>query len=172
MLPRQSNKFIPKLNAYLHQGQVSKPKAKVIAHLYPEVVTMIEQGFSIAQIVEAINDNEVGFAIELGTFKNTLHRLRKSLARQTQTKQNANNAFSVTSKKIQHDNNPNLDALLDRLGSGGDNLADYLKVCFNSERIAKRAMEAGVSIEEIQSWQCPNQIRLGTRLSHYSQNGS
>ena len=176
MLPKQSNKFIPKLNTYLHQGQVSKPKAKVIGHLYPDVEAMIEQGFSLAQIVEAINDNEVEFAITLGTFKNTLHRLRKRRAQQAPTpkatKQPASNAFSGTPKKMPHDNNPDLNALLDRLGAGEDNLADYLKVCFNVESIAKRAMEAGVSIEEIRSWECPNQIRLGTRLSHFIRNAS
>ena len=48
-------------------------------------------------------------------------------------------------------------------------VADYMKVCFGSERIAKRAIEAGVSIEEIKSWKCPNQINLGTRLTNYIQ---
>ncbi|MGL4468219.1 MAG: hypothetical protein ACRCUK_12105, partial [Plesiomonas shigelloides] len=81
MLPKPSNKFIPKIESYLYQGEVSKPKAKVIAHVYPEVETMIEQGFSLTQIVAAINANDVGFTITLATFKNTLHRLRK---RQTQ----------------------------------------------------------------------------------------
>lgn len=49
-------------------------------------------------------------------------------------------------------------------------LNNYLRVCFNSERIAKRAIEAGVSIEEIRSWKCPNQINLGTKLSNHIQN--
>jgi hypothetical protein len=48
-------------------------------------------------------------------------------------------------------------------------LPDYMKVCFGSERIAKRAIEANVSIEEIRSWKCPNQINLGTRLTNYIQ---
>ena len=176
MLPKPSNKFIPKIESYLHQGEVSKPKAKVIAHVYPEVETMIDQGFSLTQIVAAINANDVGFTITLATFKNTLHRLRERQTQQAPTpkaiKQPARNAFRETQKKIQHDNNPDLDALLDRLGAEAGDLADYLKVCFNSESIANRAIAAGVSIEEIQSWECPNQIRLGTRLSHFIRNAS
>ena len=176
MLPKPSNKFIPKIEGYLHQGEVSKPKAKVIAHVYPEVETMIDQGFSLTQIVAAINANDVGFTITLATFKNTQHRLRKRQTQQAPTpkaiKQPARNAFRETQKKIQHDNNPDLDALLDRLGAEAGDLADYLKVCFNSESIANRAIAAGVSIEEIQSWECPNQIRLGTRLSHFIRNAS
>lgn len=179
MLPKPSNKFIPKIESYLHQGEVSKPKAKVIAHVYPEVETMIDQGFSLTQIVAAINANDVGFTITLATFKNTLHRLRKRQTQQAQqaqipktTKQPARNAFRETPKKIEHDNNPDLDALLDRLGAEAGTLADYLKVCFNSESIANRAIEAGVSMEEIRSWECPNQIRLGTRLSHFIRSAS
>lgn len=176
MLPKPSNKFIPKIESYLHQGEVSKPKAKVIAHVYPEVETMIEQGFSLTQIVAAINANDVGFTITLATFKNTLHRLRKRQTQKAPTPkaitQPARNAFRERPKKIQHDNNPDLDALLDRLGAEAGTLADYLKVCFNSESIANRAIEAGVSIEEIRSWECPNQIRLGTRLSHFIRSAS
>ena len=84
------------------------------------------------------------------------------------------NAFStiVEKERFEHDNNPDLDALLDRLGAETGNLADYLKVCFNSESIANRAIEAGVSMEEIRSWECPNQIRLGTRLSHFIRSAS
>ena len=103
MLPKPSNKFIPKIESYLHQGEVSKPKAKVIAHVYPEVETMIDQGFSLTQIVAAINANDVGFTITLATFKNTLHRLRKRQTQQAQipktTKQPARNAFRETPKK-------------------------------------------------------------------------
>ena len=176
MLPKPSNKFIPKIEGYLHQGEVSKPKAKVIAHVYPEVETMIDQGFSLTQIVAAINANDVGFTITLATFKNTLHRLRRRQTQQVPTPktitQPARNAFRETPKKIQHDNNPDLDALLDRLGAEAGTLADYLKVCFNSESIANRAIAAGVSIEEIRSWECPNQIRLGTRLSHFIRSAS
>ena len=106
----------------------------------------------------------------------TPHRLRKRQTQQAPTpkaiKQPARNAFRETQKKIQHDNNPDLDALLDRLGAEAGDLADYLKVCFNSESIANKAIEAGVSIEEIRSWECPNQIRLGTRLSHFIRNAS
>ncbi len=49
-------------------------------------------------------------------------------------------------------------------------LQEYLKVCFNSESIAKRAIDAGVSVDEIKIWNCPNQIRLGTTLSNYIRN--
>jgi hypothetical protein len=49
-------------------------------------------------------------------------------------------------------------------------LKEYLKVCFNSESIAKRAIEAQVSIEQINEWDCPNQVRLGTMLSNYIRN--
>lgn len=51
-----------------------------------------------------------------------------------------------------------------------DTLSAYMKVCFGSERIASRAIEAEVSIDEIKSWKCPNQVNLGTRLSNHIQN--
>jgi len=49
-------------------------------------------------------------------------------------------------------------------------LNEYVRVCFNSESIAKRAIEAQVSIEQIKEWDCPNQVRLGTMLSNYIRN--
>ncbi len=51
-----------------------------------------------------------------------------------------------------------------------NDIAKYLAVCFNNERLASRAIAGGVSIEKIKSWQCPNAIRLGTTLSNYLQN--
>lgn len=51
-----------------------------------------------------------------------------------------------------------------------DDMNSYLSVCFNNERLARRAIEGGVSIEQIKEWQCPNSIRLGTTLSNHLQN--
>ncbi|MHB9331398.1 hypothetical protein ACP3S7_28270 [Phytobacter ursingii] len=44
---------------------------------------------------------------------------------------------------------------------------EYLKVCFNNERIALRAIEGGVSIDTIESWKLPNAVRLGNTLTNY-----
>jgi hypothetical protein len=130
-------------------------------------------------IVSFIN-SYTGENLSIKTYKNMLDRAKKKVESSPQPETKAagkkvtTNAFStiVKKEKLVHDNNPDLDALLDRLGAESGDLSDYLKVCFNSEPIANRAREAGVSIEEIQSWECPNQIRLGTRLSHFIRNAS
>ena len=125
--------------------------------------------------------NEVtGADLAVAAYKSMLKRAKKKVESSPQpetksaVKKVTTNAFStiVKKEKLEHDNNPDLDALLDRLGAEAGTLADYLKVCFNSESIANRAIEAGVSIEEIRSWECPNQIRLGTRLSHFIRSAS
>ncbi|WP_049778720.1 hypothetical protein [Erwinia tasmaniensis] len=46
-------------------------------------------------------------------------------------------------------------------------LNQYLKVCFNNERIALRAIEGGVSIDTIGTWKSPNPVRLGNTLTNY-----
>ncbi|TNV16122.1 hypothetical protein FH968_19990 [Buttiauxella sp. B2] len=46
-------------------------------------------------------------------------------------------------------------------------LKQYIKVCFNNERIALRAIEGGVSIDTIESWKSPNSVRLGNALTNY-----
>lgn len=46
-------------------------------------------------------------------------------------------------------------------------LNKYLKVCFNNERIALRAIEGGVSIDTIETWKSPNAVRLGNTLTNY-----
>lgn len=46
-------------------------------------------------------------------------------------------------------------------------LQQYLKVCFNNERIALRAIESGISIDTIESWKSPNSVRLGNTLTNY-----
>lgn len=51
-----------------------------------------------------------------------------------------------------------------------NDMDNYLAVCFNNERLATRAIEGGVSIDQIREWQCPNAIRLGTTLSNHLQN--
>lgn len=49
-------------------------------------------------------------------------------------------------------------------------LKEYLKVCFNNESIARRAINGKVAVSQIRAWNCPNQIRLGTTLSNYIMN--
>lgn len=46
-------------------------------------------------------------------------------------------------------------------------LNQYLKVCFNNERIALRAIEGGISIDTIETWKSPNAVRLGNTLTNY-----
>ncbi|EGH9360855.1 hypothetical protein IFG57_004017 [Salmonella enterica] len=51
-----------------------------------------------------------------------------------------------------------------------DLLRNYKAVCFENERIALRAIENGVSIDLIRSWQCANYIQLGQSLGNYLRN--
>lgn len=42
-----------------------------------------------------------------------------------------------------------------------------MEVCYRQERIAKRAIEKGVPLEQIKEWNAPNKVRLGTLITNY-----
>ncbi|WP_339332243.1 hypothetical protein [Aeromonas caviae] len=117
-----------KIDAYLDGGKVKKPKAKVIAHIYPEIVKMRNDGFSWAQINEKINENEDVFSIEPVTLKGTVLRLKKkgdakkenTRGLETGDSESKGNAFSGIDKKPMpaHDNNPDVDKLIEDLMNG------------------------------------------------------
>lgn len=48
-----------------------------------------------------------------------------------------------------------------------DLLSQYMEVCYRQERIAKRAIEKGVPLEQIKEWNAPNKVRLGTLITNY-----
>lgn len=94
-------------------------------------------------------------------------------------KAKSRNSEDSNNKSGKSGNNPSLvKPVIETRSSGdpekitydADDVAAYMKVCFGSERIASRAIDAGVSIDEIKSWKCPNQVNLGTRLSNHIQN--
>lgn len=121
-------------------------------------------GINNKLIVEAINshlsDNE---KITLTYFKNLLAR-SKSKSDTTITKRTSE-SLSKDSLSASTKTEASVQAIHSK-----DEIADYMKACFGAERLAIRAMEAGVSIDTIKSWKCPNQISLGTRLSNHIQN--
>lgn len=112
-------------------------------------------GINNKLIVEAINSHLPESAkMTLSYFKNLLNRAKtKTITASTKEKLTYHSKTDTELTSHQP-----------------ENLADYLKVCFGAERLAIRAMNAGVSIETINSWNCPNQIRLGTILSNHIQN--
>ncbi|EHW5332153.1 hypothetical protein K2990_004735 [Escherichia coli] len=100
------------------------------------------------------------------TYKNMLDRAKKKVsAGNEKTAQPTKKAERQTDKAIEQHRPVQTHEAID-----GVELKEYLKVCFNSESIAKRAIEAQVSIEQINEWDCPNQVRLGTMLSNYIRN--
>lgn len=130
-------------------------------------------GISNQLITDAINshlneDNK----ISLSYFKNLLVRSKgnnktvssESIGVATRTGRNVSEKMEVVKSTHNEDVKSESSLFENAL------LPEYMKVCFGSERIAIRAIEAGVSVEEIKSWKCPNQINLGTRLSGYIQN--
>lgn len=122
-------------------------------------------GISNQLITDAINshlnDEE---RITLTYFKNLLVRSNKYVQR---TKDKV--SVSHTSKIQVRDKDESVHTEINSY-QDSDTLSAYMKVCYGSERIASRAIEAGVSIDEIKSWKCPNQVNLGTRLSNHIQN--
>lgn len=129
-------------------------------------------GISNQLITDAINAylNEDD-KISLSYFKNLLVRSKgKNKTAQSEstgvtTPTNGNTFAKQESVKSTHSSDNKKEAPISENAS----LIDYMKVCFGSERIAIRAIEAGVSIDEIKSWNCPNRINLGTKLSNYIQ---
>lgn len=118
--------IVSKISKYLDGGKTSKPISKVISHIYLDLLEMRDNGYSWVQILKVINDNQCNFSIESKTLEVTISRIRKRGAKVdgVQAKKNnieigevKRNAFaSIEEKgKIQHDNNPNLDKLLNEI---------------------------------------------------------
>lgn len=118
-------------------------------------------------VVRFIN-TETGDNLAVAAYKSMYKRAKKKVSVSA-----GNKKFTQPTKAAERQT----DKALEQRGSiqendKPDNLTtqEYLKVCFNSESIAKRAIDAGVSVDEIKGWNCPNQIRLGTTLSNYIRN--
>ncbi|MGL4928248.1 MAG: hypothetical protein ACRC4K_15925 [Plesiomonas shigelloides] len=115
----EQHQIASKISKYLDGGKTSKPISKVIAHIYLELLGMRDDGYSWAQILNVINNNQCNFSIESKTLEVTISRIRKrsTMAGNVKTKKDkteSRNAFSSTEEKgkIKHDNNPNLENLL------------------------------------------------------------
>lgn len=65
-----------KISAYLEEGKVNKPKAKVIAHIYSDIMSLRDLGFSWVQVNERVNNNGGIFSIECETLKRTIARVK------------------------------------------------------------------------------------------------
>lgn len=139
-----------------------KSKQAAFNNFLPKILEA-KKFYSWDQISLYIN-NETDSKLAVRAYKNMVVRAKKQHS-QPEVKNETKGKITseiVTSKQVEK---ASVDVDLD-----AQDLNNYLRVCFNSERIAKRAIEAGVSIEEIKSWKCPNQINLGTKLSGYIQN--
>lgn len=122
-------------------------------------------GISNQLITDAINSNlNDEEKITLTYFKNLLIRSNKS-GLKIKDKVSVSPAAKIQVRDMDESAHTEINSYQD-----SDTLSAYMKVCFGSERIASRAIEAGVSIDEIKSWKCPNQVNLGTRLSNHIQN--
>ncbi|EAZ4194944.1 hypothetical protein CAE23_19790 [Salmonella enterica] len=115
-----------KIGKYLDDGKTNKPISKVIAHVYPEIMEMRDSGFSWAQILSVINNNQCNFKVESKTLDVTITRIKKKGAKaekgaakktEKEDTKNKGGAFATIAdkSKVQHDNNPDLDQLLERL---------------------------------------------------------
>lgn len=123
--------------------------------------------YTLEQICECLNRN-TGLSLSNDTYRTMIDRAKRKQSIQKGKPKSIKNPIGVEvaiDKKESVTEKSSIDVDVDP-----QNLNNYLRVCFNSERIAKRAIEAGVSIEEIKSWKCPNQINLGTKLSNHIQN--
>ncbi|ECI2791927.1 hypothetical protein AH775_19095 [Salmonella enterica subsp. enterica serovar Give] len=132
-----------------------------------------KNGISNQLITDAINSHlKDDDKISLSYFKNLLVRSKgnnKGITSEYNPVRTISNK-NLSNKRITSELTNNDSSKSDNVSYNIASLTEYMKVCFGSERIAKRAIEAGVSIEEIKSWRCPNQINLGTKLSGYIQN--
>ncbi len=121
---------------------------------------------AIYDILKTLTTKEITYE----HFKKLIARARKRSPKCVEDQPNNISVERVISREILSNKNNTEKKLVDSAKDVDEKtLPDYMKVCFGSERIAKRAIEANVSIEEIRSWKCPNQINLGTRLTNYIQ---
>ncbi|WP_158782802.1 hypothetical protein [Pantoea sp. BAV 3049] len=139
-----------------------KSKQAAFNSFLPEILKA-KKFYSWDQISIYIN-NETDSSLAVRAYKNMVLRAKKQHS-QPESKNENNDKFAPETPTIKQVEKSSIDVDVEP-----QDLNNYLRVCFNSERIAKRAIEAGVSIEEIKSWKCPNQINLGTKLSNHIQN--
>lgn len=153
------------IDTFLHQLceaiRNKKTKSKQAAFdMFFTDLTEAKKFYSWEQIADYINTS-TGDKVAPAAYRNML----------TRTKNKNGFTKSIKTHTDRHIESSTVHEDIESVHVKNDNdIAKYLVVCFNNERLASRAIAGGVSIEQIKSWQCPNAIRLGTTLSNYLQN--
>ncbi len=136
-------------------------------HVFTEniqaVIDCKERGISNQMITDAINHHlKPDEKIKLQYFKNLLHRA--GYGRDEKKSNVTKETYSRPSLKnvSERDHESESEKPVNQL-----DLAEYMKVCFHNERLAKRAIQGGVAIETIESWRSPNAQRLSSILTNY-----
>lgn len=119
----ENDKIKLKISQYLNGGKTIKKTSKVIAHIYPDILVMRDDGYSWEQILHAINDNECNFTIKRKTFDSAIFRIRKNgvkienqhSKKSESPKRNAFASIAEKKERVKHDNNPDLDQLINSL---------------------------------------------------------
>jgi len=153
------------IDTFLHQlceairNKTTKSKQAAFDMFFADL-TDAKKFYSWEQIADYINTS-TGDKVAPAAYRNMLTRTknRNGLTKQLRTHTDKDIKIAAVNED---------DKLANMIDSS--DIAEYLAVCFNNERLASRAISGGVSIEQIKSWQCPNAIRLGTTLSNYLQN--
>lgn len=122
-----------------------------------------KSGINNVMILEAINHNiPEKDKIKLTYFKNILYRAGCKRGEKKEATKTTTTAAPTNNEK-----NGNIKQTIASSDIEQTQLDEYLSVCFHNERLAKRAIEGGVSISTIESWNSPNAQRMSTILTNF-----
>lgn len=132
---RKLQVVIQMLNNYTNGGAQKKQTSKIVMFLYPELLNMRAIGFTWPNIVDELNNNDIGFHITNKKLASYVYRIRKE-------------EKFITSNKLKF------------IESN-----DLLRACFGDEHLLHRCIESGVTVERIKGWGHSDAAKLNTQVT-------
>ncbi|MCT7947706.1 hypothetical protein [Shewanella septentrionalis] len=150
--------FKDRLYVYLEAGRVKKTKNKIIEFILPEIDELNENGFTLKQICESINNNDCYFKIELAPLKTTIARIRRKKRQinqdplQSKSSSSQHNDIHIVNTSVKNQCSDDWEQILG------------FKI---SERCLTRLIKSELTTDFISNKEFPNEKRLSDFLIKY-----
>lgn len=138
---------------------VKRSKIGRVRELFEEIEEAQSKGVRNADLVVALN--EKGLELNLKTFENMLHRIRK---------ERLDSGVNKTSKAVIGVQDRKSSTPQSNLGSGKTSysVSDWAECMISSQRLIDDLNDEGLSPSEVKSWDCPTERAIRNKLTEFT----
>lgn len=138
---------------------------QAVFYRYYDDICLAKKLYSWEQITKYINEN-TDSELAMRAYKNMVQRAKN---KNTGTVIKPQKTSSIGTEKGEiKSSHESVDVTKKNVSN--EIFKEYLKVCFNKERIAKNAIDNDISIDIIREWGCPNFVQLNNAIGNYIRN--